>query len=279
MPRRILSLLLLCCLLFLSSCLQLPKDPETTADPTHKSYYETATYVYKTNVEEVLPSIMTGLSSAYLTLVNKTHTVDKNSNPAQLTTLPTARTNGGKTVQVEARAATALLAMMDEMAAEGIYPKVTSGHRDYAYQEYLFNHYLSVERATITSDARAFLGADYIQQNYTSRGLKALNEEDARRVVLSYSAYPGTSEHQTGLAVDFVAADGAPLDLSFESSAAFRWLSVNAYKFGFVLRFPADKTAVTGYSYEPWHYRFVGREAATDIYMGGLTLEEYLGQD
>ena len=52
----------------------------------------------------------------------------------------------------------------------------------------------------------------------------------------------------------------------------------HAYRFGFILRYPADKTAVTGYSYEPWHYRFVGREAATEIYLRNLTLEEFLGQ-
>jgi D-alanyl-D-alanine carboxypeptidase len=63
---------------------------------------------------------------------------------------------------------------------------------------------------------------------------------------------------------------------AFEDTAAFTWLSENAYKFGFILRYPADKTNVTGYAYESWHYRFVGREAATDIHFGKLTLEEYL---
>ena len=96
-------------------------------------------------------------------------------------------------------------------------------------------------------------------------------------MVLSYSAEPGTSEHQTGLCLDFVTST-AMLDLTFQSTKAFAWLSQNAYRFGFILRYPADKTAVTGYSYEPWHYRFVGREAATEIHLRNLTLEELLGQ-
>ena len=69
---------------------------------------------------------------------------------------------------------------------------------------------------------------------------------------------------------------GDRLDLSFEDTAAFEWLHDNAYKFGFILRYPKDKVSTTGYAYEPWHYRFVGREAATDIHFAGLCLEEYL---
>ena len=68
------------------------------------------------------------------------------------------------------------------------------------------------------------------------------------------------------------------LDLSFENTQAFAWLSQNAYRFGYILRYPRGKEGITGYTYEPWHYRFVGREAATDIYMGKITLEEYLGK-
>ena len=69
------------------------------------------------------------------------------------------------------------------------------------------------------------------------------------------------------------------LTTAFEDTEAFAWLCDNAYKFGFILRYPKDKDGITGYTYEPWHYRFVGREAATDIYFGKLTLEEYLGAE
>ena len=70
----------------------------------------------------------------------------------------------------------------------------------------------------------------------------------------------------------------AGLTQAFENTDAFRWLSVNAYRFGFILRYPADKVDITKYSYEPWHYRFVGREAATEITLRNLTLEEFLGE-
>ena len=66
------------------------------------------------------------------------------------------------------------------------------------------------------------------------------------------------------------------LDETFENTKAFEWLSQNAYKFGFIIRYPKDKVDTTGYKYEPWHYRFVGRTAAEEIYLSNLCLEEYL---
>jgi D-alanyl-D-alanine carboxypeptidase len=67
------------------------------------------------------------------------------------------------------------------------------------------------------------------------------------------------------------------LDETFAQNPAYDWLQQNAHRYGFILRYPADKTEITGYSYEPWHYRFVGAAAATEIHEHGLTLEEYLG--
>lgn len=87
----------------------------------------------------------------------------------------------------------------------------------------------------------------------------------------SYSARPGTSDHQTGLTIDFY-----PVSSKFEQTKTFQFMMENGYKFGFILRFPEGKTDITGYMYESWHWRFVGREAATYIYENGVTLEEYL---
>ncbi|MFR5864844.1 MAG: D-alanyl-D-alanine carboxypeptidase family protein [Acutalibacteraceae bacterium] len=84
------------------------------------------------------------------------------------------------------------------------------------------------------------------------------------------------SEHQSGLCVDMHNLPSA--NISFGETAQAKWLAENAHRFGFILRFPADKTDITGVQYEPWHFRFVGREAATEIYEQGLCLEEYLGQ-
>ena len=98
-----------------------------------------------------------------------------------------------------------------------------------------------------------------------------------KKKVLTYSAYPGTSEHQTGLCLDFITDNMTDLDESFEDTAAFRWLSENAHKYGFILRYPEDKVDLTGYKYEPWHIRFVGLDMAEKIHSCGLTLEEYFG--
>ena len=84
-------------------------------------------------------------------------------------------------------------------------------------------------------------------------------------------AIPGTSEHQLGLAVDINA------DISKSSSQeVYSWLAENAHEYGFIQRYPADKTEITGISYEPWHYRYVGEDVANEIYEEGICLEEYI---
>ena len=269
---------ILTCLCLLQGCIQLPDElPEDTGgegdDVKKLHYYPEVEYTYKTAVDESL--LLTNFNPTYLLLANKVHVLGADYVPANLKVLACATNN--KTVELESRAADAVCAMMAEMRADGITNiSVTSGYRDFSYQSALFDHYCRLEMRTFTEDAKAYLGADYLKTHYYDQGLTGLTYEDACRVVLSYSAYPGTSEHQTGLCVDFIGSEMSSLTNAFEDTEAFAWLSQNAYKFGFILRYPADKTDVTGYSYESWHYRFVGREAATDIYFGNLTLEEYL---
>ena len=91
----------------------------------------------------------------------------------------------------------------------------------------------------------------------------------------TYSARPGYSEHQTGLAADL--GNGAcNLEICFGDSPAGKWLAVNSYKYGFIIRYPADKTTVTGYQYEPWHLRYVGSDLATEMQKTSTkTLEEF----
>lgn len=89
-------------------------------------------------------------------------------------------------------------------------------------------------------------------------------------------AVPGTSEHQTGLAVDLVASSYQVLDRKQEQTAEQKWLMEHCWEYGFILRYPSDKSAVTGIGYEPWHYRYVGRETSKAIQDSGLCLEEYL---
>ncbi|MBQ9859471.1 MAG: M15 family metallopeptidase [Clostridia bacterium] len=90
---------------------------------------------------------------------------------------------------------------------------------------------------------------------------------------------PGYSEHHTGLAVDVGGNGNFNLNQDFENTEAFKWLSTHCHEYGFILRFPKDKEEITGVIYEPWHYRYVGVEAATAIMQGGLCLEEYLQQN
>ena len=97
---------------------------------------------------------------------------------------------------------------------------------------------------------------------------------DGKQNADTYSARPGFSEHHTGLAMDLIPEYGLDLD-TFENSDGFKWMQENAYKYGFILRYPKDKEYITGYIYEPWHYRYVGISAATTIKNEGLTFEEY----
>ena len=89
-------------------------------------------------------------------------------------------------------------------------------------------------------------------------------------------AVPGTSEHQLGLALDLVDARHVKLDESQENTDAYKWLSKHCAEYGFIVRYPNGKTDITGIIYEPWHFRYVGVEAATYIMENGITLEEYL---
>ncbi len=119
----------------------------------------------------------------------------------------------------------------------------SSGFRSYDYQNKIYNEYV---------------------------------EEDGRDVADTYSARPGHSEHQSGLAFDL-----NTISDEFADTEEGKWVNDNCWKYGFILRFPKGKNDITGYKYEPWHMRFVGRKLAEKMYNGGdwLTLEEYFGVD
>lgn len=124
----------------------------------------------------------------------------------------------------------------------------------------------------------AYRSVSYQQQLYAKK--LAENPDYAKDPYsLPVSVMPGSkSEHATGLAIDIVNEDYSSLDGSFDQTPEFEWLSKNAHQYGFILRYPQDKTHKTGVIYEPWHYRYVGRAHATQIYHGGLCLEEYIEQ-
>ena len=89
-------------------------------------------------------------------------------------------------------------------------------------------------------------------------------------------AVPGTSEHETGMALDIVSYSYQLLNEQQENTAEQKWFMEHCWEYGFILRYPKDKTEVTGIGYEPWHYRYVGREHAAKLYESGLCLEEYI---
>ena len=198
---------------------------------------------------------VTVTDKTYLILVNKENPCGETYAPSDLTALSGDLTLYGKEVKLEENAALAAEALIRELHARGYEDIViTSGYRDYAYQQVLFNTYLGNEMAK--------------HPDWT--------EEMCRAEVLTYSALPGESEHQTGLCMDLISTKNVVLDEAFADNPAYAWLTENAHNFGFILRYPEDKEGTTGYSYEPWHYRFVGIEAASKIYKKDVTLEEYV---
>ncbi len=190
-------------------------------------------------------------ATPYLVLVNKVTSVDETFEPENLVEVKDTRQDGRATQRMVKTAEMALEAMFTELRACGYTDlSVTSGYRDYAYQSQLFNSYINQEMA------------------------KGLGYDDAKAKVLTYSAAPGTSEHQTGLCCDMHNLGSA--DQAFAQEEAYTWLKENCWKFGFIIRFPEGKESVTGYEFEPWHYRFVGRYTAEKIMKGNMCLEEYL---
>ena len=155
-------------------------------------------------------------------------------------------------LQMEARAADYMLRMVEDAKKDGVSLLICSAYRSVARQEVLYNNKV-----------------DY----YLNKGF---SKDEAKVRAAQVVAAPGTSEHNLGLAADIVTPSYQMLDEGFEKTDACKWLKANAYKYGFILRYPKDKFEKTKVIYEPWHYRFVGIDHAKAIYESGLCLEEYL---
>ena len=171
-----------------------------------------------------------------LVLVNKFFHLKEDYIPSDLVSLG-AQYNRGANSRMRKEAADALMKMVDAAKLDNIILYNASAFRTYDYQENLYNKYI---------------------------------QRDGQEAADKYSARPGYSEHQTGLCSDLNVIDD-----SFEGTDEANWLLYNAYKYGFILRFPKGKEDITGYKYEPWHYRYVGLEAAKIIHDDDITLEEY----
>jgi LAS superfamily LD-carboxypeptidase LdcB len=177
----------------------------------------------------------------------------------------------------------ALAAMFLEAEAQGITTlDATSAYRSYSYQSTLFNNNCNKTKHWLCE-----CGHDWIHKNSkcelcgkTATRTLSVTREEQEASVATYSCAPGTSDHQTGLAVDIVQRSLPDrfdsLIQEFGETEAGKWLAENAHHFGFVLRFPEDKQNITGIIYEPWHFRYVGRTHATAMYEMNLCLEEYV---
>lgn len=148
-------------------------------------------------------------------------------------------------LQVDKRIYDDLNAMLTDCRAAGLQPIVCSAYRTQATQTRLYNNKVSRLRAV------------------------GYSAEEARVEAARWVAPPGTSEHQTGLALDLVSLDYQLLDEKQEQTPEQQWLMAHSWEYGFVLRYPSDKSAITGIGYEPWHYRYVGKEAAKAMHESG----------
>lgn len=172
-----------------------------------------------------------------------------NSLPENYEVELTALKNG---LSADSRCYPDLQQMMDDCRNEGLNPIICSAYRTQEKQESLFNKQV---------------------EKWKKQGC---SDEEAKIQAGTLVAVPGTSEHQTGLAFDIVDESYQILDENQENTDVQKWLMSNSWKYGFILRYPTDKSDITGISYEPWHYRYVGKQAAKEIYEAGICLEEYL---
>ncbi|TLS48577.1 D-alanyl-D-alanine carboxypeptidase family protein [Paenibacillus antri] len=178
--------------------------------------------------------------------VNKEHPLDAKYKPDDLVVPDVKFSFDGDNPkkQLQRVAAEALEALFAQAEEDGIELRAVSGYRSYATQKAIFERNASIK-----------------------------GEEEANRT----SAYPGQSEHQTGLAMDVSAASvNYALEEAFGETVEGIWLAENAASHGFIIRYPKDKEDVTGYKYEPWHLRYVGVDIAEFVTEQGLTLEEFL---
>ncbi|MGI5958675.1 MAG: M15 family metallopeptidase [Massiliimalia sp.] len=185
-------------------------------------------------------------SAWYLVLANQSHKLDEDFVP-ETKEIPNGQ-------QVDERIYDSLMKMVNDAKEEGLNLVVCSGYRPYDLQVELFEDQIQME-----------------MENGYSR-------EEAEKRAATTVAIPGTSEHQTGLAVDIVALDYQNLDEGVMDTPEVKWLYEHCQEYGFIVRYPDGKSDITKIIYEPWHYRYVGKEAATEIMSKGITLEEYLGE-
>lgn len=179
-----------------------------------------------------------------LLLVNKQHPIPEDY------TFTLGKITGN--MQCDERIIPELLAMLQAAKADGVNLVICSPYRDLNRQEVLFNRKIDA---------------------YMSKGMSYM---EAYKTASQAVTVPGASEHQIGLALDIVCDSYYSLNAGFGETTAGKWLAQHSCEYGFILRYPLGKEYITSIEYEPWHFRYVGKEAATEITEKGITLEEFI---
>ena len=221
----------------------------------------------------------------HMILINPSHAVDETHTPEDMVSVPNPYYDN---MLLSRDASLSLEALFLEMHTLGFKDmKVSTAYRSFETQKKQFDNYVYSERyyyginfettgKWFSDTAYKVLGQTYLETKYISQNKKSLTADDAKRVAMSYSAYPGTSDHQSGLSVDLYLSGFK--GQKFVESDEYKWLVENAHKFGFIFRYPEGKENITGYAFEPYHLRFVGQYHAAIIYETGLTLDEYVAK-
>ncbi|MBQ9011305.1 MAG: M15 family metallopeptidase [Bacilli bacterium] len=192
----------------------------------------------KRNYDFYTHTVKTNMDKGNAILVNKYYSLPEAYAPKDIVNVSNQHSYG--TVQIKSEVYDAFKEMFNAAKKENITLIINSGYRDYASQEKVYNQYKETK------------GEEYAD---------------------SIAARPDFSEHQTGLALDIITYGAS--GTTFDTTDAFKWLDKNANKYGFILRYPKNQEDITGYSYESWHFRYIGKNLASKVKQSNLTYDEY----
>jgi len=212
-------------------------EKETISESKEETESET---VIETEVEDTIPR-----DEWYMLLVNVDNPLPENFT----VNLSVVDASGN---EVDARIASYLKQMIEDGNSTGLQLMISSAYRSVEFQQSIWDKRVN---------------------EYVAEGM---NREEAEEKTSEFIMYPDCSDHNTGLGVDIVSVTNQRMEEDFAETPEAEWLAENAWKYGFILRYPKEKESITDVKFEPWHYRYVGKEQAKIIYESGLCLEEYL---
>lgn len=164
----------------------------------------------------------------------------------------------------------------EDLIVPAVRLRLASSEQQMQFRQVAHTDLLSMFKAAADKGVSLVFGSGYRSAALQKQFYDGYVAADGQAAADRYSARPGHSEHQTGLSFDATTPDqSCHLDACFADTPQGKWLAANAHKYGFHLRYQKDKEAITGYSYEPWHYRYVGKELAEELFKTGQTLEEF----